>query len=177
MIAASTLAKSEACVRWLLPQVLQGIPEVAPAALSGLSRLQLCHLDTAYKAFALPSGPWLRSWRWISAGFAALISSTEALHEAAELECVSIAHTSEVTVDWQSPAPAAFFDWLAHHPPLRRLCLDWSDVYDSDIVVQKDFLLLLGQLWRRRPSLIVDCPGSKTEDQSFTPYLDAHFPF
>lgn len=98
-----------------------------PAALAGLSNLQHCHLrlqagdDIATPP--LPAGPWLASLRWLHYPICGLVSSTAALQAAAALEVLK-AGCSETEVDWTSPAAAAFFDWLAQHPPLRRACFD-----------------------------------------------------
>ncbi len=145
-------------------------------ALSHLSRLQLCHLSrspTAGQASELPGGSWLRSLRWLSTGIGTLLRSKEKLHATAALECVSLVASPDV-VDWHSQAAAAFFDWLAHHPPLRRLSIEWSDSREPKLTVSKSLLTQLVQL---RPSLIVHCPGPDSEGQSFSDYLDAQHPF
>lgn len=150
-----------------------------PAALSRLSRLQLCHLSryhTGGQASELPSGPWLSSLRWLSTDIGVLLRSKENLHAAAALECVSLAPSLDV-VDWHSQAAAAFFDWLAHHLPLQRFSIEWSGSREPKLTVSKCFLAQLVQLSGRRPSLIVHCPGPDSEGQYFSDYVIAEYPF
>ncbi len=157
------------------------MPDTLPAALSSLSRLQLCHLErwdereTAAQVVTLPSGPWLGSLRWLSADIGTLLSSVEALHTAAALECVSVAESSadSPAIDWSSLAAAAFFDWLAHHPPLRRLSIEWPGSESSELTITKGFLVQFAQLCRRRPSLVVHFLGPTTEGQSLARHLRA----
>ena len=61
-------------------------------------------------------------------------------------------------MDWRSPRATAFFDWLAQHPPLRRLSFDarWDEADNFD---WPQFVKQLMRLWRRRPLLAMDCPG------------------
>ncbi len=153
------------------------MPHMLPAALSGLSRLQLCSLEclgssgAARQAFVLPSGPWLGSLRWLSTDIGTLLSSTEALHAASALECLSIARSPEhaAPVSGHSPAAAAFFDWLAHHPPLQRLSIENMD--SSKLVALGSFFVQFAQLGRRRPSLNVHCLWYGSGGQMFAEHL------
>jgi len=145
-----------------------------PAALGQLSRLQLFHLgraSTAAQASALPSGPWLRSLRWLSADTQTLLGSMETLHAAAALECVSIAGVPlpAGALGWQSPAADALFDWLARHPPLQRLSLEC--LHFTKTVESGSFLLQFAQLCRRRPQLAVQCPTAINEGQTLIEHL------
>ncbi|KAI7840532.1 hypothetical protein COHA_005688 [Chlorella ohadii] len=163
--------------------VLSIAPDMPPAALSGLLRLQLCQLersddpDIIAEDFALPGGPWLRSLRWLSTDLNAVLSSTAALHAATALECVSVAAlpADVAAINWQSPAAAAFFNWLAQHPPLQRLSIESSPSLDSapNLNASKHFLVHLLQLCRRRPALAVHFPGPTTEGQSLARHLSA----
>ncbi len=107
-----------------------------PAALASLSNLQRCFLDLETDEAAappLPSGPWLASLRWLHYKIGGLISSTAALQAAAALEFLEAGTSFCSNVDWASPAAAAFFDWLAQHPPLRRVYFDAAEggAFDS----------------------------------------------
>ena len=154
------------------------VPCLPPAALSGLSRLQLCCFDsiassgTADQAAVLPSGPWLRSLRWLTTDFDALLSSVEALHGATALERISIAGWPADPVDWFSASAGAFFKWLAHHPPLRQLHIEGA--FSSEPLLSGKFVIQFAQLWRHRPSLIVHCSFT---DTAFDSHLDACHPF
>ena len=148
-----------------------------PPALSGLSRLRLCHLECwgrlaegATYAPPLPGGPWLRSLQWLSVGPGTLLSSTAVLQGAAALECVSIANSPTTSVDWHSPAADAFFDWLARHPPLRRLAVDCSSwpSNSKQAFASTDFVVQMTHLCRRRPALLVQYPGFSHREQAKT---------
>ena len=165
----------------VLPQVLRATSglDPLPPALSGLSRLRLCHLEsygpaerTAY-APALPGGPWLRSLQWLSVGPGTLLSSTAVLQGAAALECVSIAGSPAGGIDWHSAAADAFFDWLARHPPLRCFSVDAGR---PKKVCSRFFVRVL-QLGRSRPALRVQCPGLGDEGESLVAHIKATFPF
>jgi len=154
-----------------------------PAALSCLSRLQLCHLDrsresgTVGQGSALPSGPWLRSLRWLSTDIGVLLRGTQALHAAAALENVSI-NSLDLNAglgEWDAPAAAAFFAWLAPPPPLRQLSM--CSPCSPNLVVSGGFLLQFAQLFRRRPSLLLHCPNSSSEGQTLFEHLGACHPF
>ena len=145
-------------------------------ALSGLSRLQLRSLDSpAFPAPVLPGGPWLASLRWLSASIDALVSSTAALQQAAALETLSAAHCAQQCVNWASPEAAAFFDWLASHPSVRDLSLEAGEC--SGWLNCPNFLLQFAQLWRRRPALQLQCPGSEGKGESLVDHIDLIYPF
>lgn len=152
-----------------------GLGPVLPA-LSGLSRLQLCSLDAQWRCVpALPGGPWLASLRWLSSGISSPVSSTAALQQAAALETLSAAHCAQECVNWASPEAAAFVDWLATHPPLRCLSLEAGEC--SGWLNSPNFLLQFAQLWRRRPALQLQCPGSDREGERLTDHIDRIHPF
>ena len=169
-----------------LPLLLQALGadiglDPLPPALSGLSRLRLCHLEYGglpangfNYAPPLPGGSWLHSLQWLSVGIGTLLSSTAVLQAATVLECVSIANSHTASMDWGSPTADAFFDWLARHPPLLFLSLDahWS----AKLFVAQDFLVRIVQLCRRRPALLVQCPGWRMRETLFRITLRKHFP-
>ena len=147
-----------------LSQVLHGEGLDALAALGELLCLQRCLLERTDKRAAdeavpaLPGGPWLRSLRMLGANIDVLSSSTAVLQAAPALEVVCAGDTdSQQQFDWRSPAAAAFFDWLARHPPLRLVYFEpdaESAAFDSHL-----FAARLAQLWRRRPGMDVQCWG------------------
>lgn len=149
-------------------------------AMSGLSQLQLCHVSNypihGGEAAALRSGPWLCGLRWLSADLNTLLRSMAVLQAATALESISIGHSPSAVVNWRSPAATAFFDWLASHPPLRRLCVDARP--PRQLLESTNFLVQILQLWRRRPALLVHARGlSNNESQSFDVYVNATYPF
>ncbi len=137
-------------------QYVETADVAVPAALAGLSNLQRCCLDflvpeEGVAAPPLPAGPWLASLRWLYYEIGGLITSTAALQAAAALDFLeggTFYNTKKV--DWASPVAAGFFDWLAQHPPLRRVYFDAAGrkAFDSGF-----FAAHAMRLARRRPSL------------------------
>ncbi len=151
--------------------MLNAIQNVLPAALSSLSRLQLCHIPRLEDSnAALPRSP---SLRWLSTDIRTLLGSMDALQHATVLECVSIIGRPKHAVNWDSPAGAAFFQWLAHHPTLRRLSIEHPH---PNLVASRSFLVQFAQLCHRRPALAVHFPAP-TDRQSLIEYITAHHPF
>ena len=109
-------------------QIVSTEDAAVPTALAGLSNLQRCYLELSVGsngvAPPLPAGPWLASLRWLHYDIDGLLSSTTVLPAAAALEFLEAGTFFVSNVDWASPAAAAFFDWLAQHPPLRRVYFD-----------------------------------------------------
>ena len=156
-----------------------------PPALSGLSRLRLCHLEHrgrlaegAACAPLLPGGPWLRSLQWLSVGPGTLLSSTAVLQGVTALECVTVAYSPTAKIDWGSSAVAAFFDWLARHPPLRRLSFDAARLSAQPMLGSIDFVVHMTHLGRQRPVLLVQYPGwRRGEGETFFGHLYKSHPF
>lgn len=152
-------------------------------ALSGLSRLRLCLLEctdaAVHDGYAppLPGGPWLHSLEGLGAGIGTLLSSTAVLRAAARLEHVSIANSPAGQIDWRSPAAAAFFDWLAQHPPLRCFSVDVWREDTKQVFASTSFTVHIAQLGRRRPALLIQLPGLGGEGKTFDASLDAQYPF
>lgn len=125
-----------------------------PAALARLPQLHRCFLVRSSNE-VLPAGPWLARLRFLSAAAGTFISSTALLSGAAALEVVKLDVCGQ-DVDWGSPAAAAFFGWLAQHPPLRHVLF-------SGIYCIKDFgpgfQAHLALLLRSRPALEVQVSG------------------
>lgn len=131
-----------------------------PAALPSLPRLQRCYLDKLIFE-ALPPGPWLHSLRWLGAPLGALIHSVATLRAAPALEYVCAESRGNEAEIWGSPAAAGLFNWLARHPPLRRVCfnaLATQTAYNS-----LKFTAHVSQLARDRPALLVHCADSDGE--------------
>lgn len=155
--------------------------DVIMPAMSGLSQLQLCHVSNypinggEAEAVPLRSGPWLCGLRWLCADLNTLLRSTAVLQAATALESISIGHSPSAVVDWRSPAATAFFDWLASHPPLRRLGVDLK--YPAKLIESSAFVVRLMQLWRRRPALLVQAPGFGDTGDSFGEFVAATYPF
>jgi hypothetical protein len=149
-------------------------------ALSSLSRLQLCELendgydDAGGQLAPLPVGPWLHSLRWLSTNDNTLLRSLPALQAAAAFECISIELTPPSrSHDWCPPAAAAFFDWLARHPPLRRLCLA---CYSEDLA-PLEIVQHLMRLCRYRPDLAIEFPDEGREGEALGAFVLRTDPF
>ncbi len=141
----------DALVAPLFQVVLTEDDEV-PAALAGLSSLQRCCLyiyaGNNVASPPLPAGPWLASLRWLRYNIDGLVSSTATLEAAAALEFLETG-SSSLEINWRSTAAASFFDWLAQHPPLRRVYLDPAGrTFNSGL-----FAAQVARLCRRRPGL------------------------
>ena len=140
-------------------QNLETADAAVPAALSGLSNLQCCYLDLLVSeeggvAPPLPAGPWLASLRWLHYNVDGLARSTTSLRAASALDFLEGgALDNSQKVVWSCPAAAAFFDWLAQHPPLRRVYFDAAEggAFDSGV-----FATHVMRLGRRRPSLVLE---------------------
>lgn len=146
-----------------------------PAALSGLSRLRLCQLECADKDHAplLPGGPWLHSLEWLGASIGTLLRSTAVLQAAARLEHVSVDYSSDIQIDWNSPAAAALFYWLAHHPPLLSFSVNtWGSQF-----APADFTAQMVRLGHCCPALRIQLPGLGHECETFDDFLRAQNPF
>lgn len=143
----------------LTPQMVLADDLDTPASLACLPSLQRCYLAGLHThtqaALPLPAGPWLASVRCLGGNIGTLLASAALLHAASALEYIEVAGPAGLGIDWHSPAAAAFFGWLAAHPPLRRvlLCL----MPDSSVFESWAFTILLAELWQRRPALRVDC--------------------
>lgn len=156
-------------------------------ALSGLSRLRLCSLERTYgdqtdplHMAPLPAGPWLCGLQWLSIDLGTLLISTTVLVEAAALECISITNRGRMIVDWSSQAATDVFDWLAAHPPLRRLSFDDGDNFALQRMVSSpDFQVQITQLGRHQPAVQVQYPafGGDRVSESFRCHVDKHHPF
>ena len=134
-----------------LLQIVFARGAAVPAALAGLPNLQLCYLDIVCNAAPpLPARPWLASLRWLHYNVDGLVVSTAALQAAAALDFLEGSTFISKEVDWSSPAADAFFDWLAQHPPLRRVYFDAAEggAFDSGV-----FATHVMRLAGRRPSL------------------------
>ena len=141
---------------YLLLQVVMTDDVEVPAALAGLSQLQLCYLylyvEIDAAAPPLPAGPWLASLRWLRCNVDGLMSSTGALGAAAGLQFLQAAHSS-LSVDWASPAAAAFFDWVEQHPPLCRMQFEATS---GQTFNSGHFAARVMRLGRRRPALVLE---------------------
>ncbi len=157
----------------LLPasQILEVEDLALPQGLAGLPRLQRCYLGELAAA-ALPAGPWLAGLRWLAADQDTLIASSAVLRAAPALELLESCSSEfdaetdcdplepelqPPATDWRSPAAAAFFDWLARHPPLRHTCFRFRITRTAPL--SQVFLERLAQLRRSRPGLQVQCTG------------------
>lgn len=159
--------------------------ELLPPALGSLSRLQICCVEhmgidaaggVAY-APPLPSVPWLQSLRWLRVGIGTLLSSMAVLQAATVLECASSPRLAGVpSIDWTSTAAGAMSDWLAHHPSLRRMAIDAYEE-EVDAFASTDCLVWFLRLCRRRPGLLVHCPGFGDEGESLQQFLETSHPF
>lgn len=167
----------------MLLQVIDAVVEPAslPPSLAGLPHLQLCQLSFAYPQFGyaaaapLPGGPWLHSLRWLSIGISSLMRSTAVLRAATALECISIVHSPAAATNWHSPAASTLFDWLARHPPLRRLSIqaDCSLAPFSSVA----FAAQVRWLRSRRPALWVQHPDLGEVGESLSSFLNRAHPF
>jgi len=139
-----------------LLQVVMTNDAAVPAALAGLSNLQRCNLEVQTDEAAappLPAGPWLASLRWLSYPICGLVSSTAALRDAAALEYLETINSWVAVFERESDPAADFFDWLAQHPPLRRVHLEdrGGQAYHTPF-----FAAHVERLGRRRPSLVLE---------------------
>lgn len=146
-------------------QLIETHDIAVPAALASLPSLKYCYLSLLIGSGAapapppLPAGPRLANLRWLHYDASGLVSSTAVLHAATALEFLEAGYSSRV--DWGSPAAATFFDWLASHPPLRRVSFDLHfDHFGSYIVLAAHRERLL----RRRPGLEVRCGVLSNDD-------------
>lgn len=125
---------------------------VLPDTIAGLPNLQRCCSWSCFEG-PLPAGPWLRSLHWLDTELDTLASSLAVLRAAPALEFLDVGSGGDF--DWGSPAAAALVDWLAQHPPLRRVCFDewcWRDAINPGL-----FDVSIAQLRCRRPGLLVQC--------------------
>ena len=148
-----------------------------PPAVGSLPRLQrLCIDDMGTTEMPLmpplPAGPMLQQLRWLAAGMGTLVKSAAVLQAAEALEYVAMLEGGMYIIDWQSAAVAAFFDWLACHPPLRCLSID-ADLFEAEGFDWPGFVLRLLPLLRRRPLLSVRCPGIGDEGPTFSSLLES----
>lgn len=167
-----------------MPQIVQGRHELnpLPAALGELAHLELCYVGGPYSQAEgpppqLPSGPWLQSLECLGVGIDTLLSSAPVLQQATRLRHLGLHNASGCEVDWESPTAAAFFDWLACHPPLRCLTVDEDDVENMKAFETASFLVCIMQLWRRRPSLLAHCPGLGDDGDMLLGQLHHRNPF
>lgn len=149
-------------------QVLNGRGLTLPAALAGLSRLQRCFLCRTDSLAAvvgdrpqLPAGPWLRNLQWLGIDAGLLDGCVAALGTAPALEFVEVVDTgSQPRLELRhSPAAAAFFGWLAQHPPLARVSFETQVSAPNSTFASQAFAMRLLQLGRSRPGLRVRCSG------------------
>lgn len=162
----TTLMAVTRVIAW--PQVLHGCGLTPPAALAGLSHLRRCYLSRtdrpavgAAAALQLPVGPWLHNLQWLGINVGLLAGSVAALGAAPALEFVELVESdSSQQLDWQrAPGAAAFFDWLAQHPPLARVSFESRYLTRKSLFNSPAFAMRLLQLGRSRPSLRVRCSG------------------
>ena len=108
----------------------------AHAALPCLPHLQRFYLFTT-DLDELPPGPWLHNLRWLFAPYGVLANSVAVLQDAHELEFLQLFYFEECEPG--SPADVALFDWLAQHPPLRRVqCYSgWSEAEVAQLVSRR----------------------------------------
>ena len=135
-------------------QLLNTYDYAVPAALSGLSNLQRCYVALeGVGQVALPAASWLRSLRWLHFHVGGLVSSAAVLQAATALEFVEAGNDSSGRIQWSGPAAAAFFDWLAQHPPLCRIYFDTcrGSLFDSGA-----FAAHVMRLCHRRPALVLE---------------------
>ena len=145
---------------------IEGGLSAAHAALASLPHLQRCLLGENFVE-RLPAGQWLHSLRWLSAYYKAVAGSVAVLRAAHALEFVEL--YGRYPLELSSPAAAALFDWLAEHPPLRRVCFAaWCGAGDDQAVLKAS----LAQLSRRRPGLRVECRQAD-QDCMFLQLLEA----
>lgn len=157
------------------PQLLRGFE--TPASLAGLPRLQRCLLGAASAAagglepLPLPSGPWLRSLRWLSVDIHILVSTVAVLRHAEALERLEVGEPEyQQHFNWRPPAVTALFDWLAQHPPLKSTCFGCrfpirhssTSIFDSPAFDKR-----LDLLARRRPDLELRRLGTAAGVQTF----------
>ena len=141
-----------------------------PSTLAGLSRLQHCSLGSWRLSWpeqpaALPGGPWLRSLRSLGASFDTLVLSAAQLATAERLQHLCILGTP---TGGTPDTCAAFFEWAAQHPPLRRLSFDM----EQELSVPAGMFAHVLGLQRARPQLLVDASGAGRSEGFF---YDEHF--
>lgn len=148
-------------------------PRLLPPSVDSLPQLQLCLLDHFGPPFwggalepPLQEGAWLGGVRWLAASATALLSGAAALEEADALEYLELlCYGREGVVDFRGPGASALLDWLADHPPLRRVSFVGVDPSQFDFCFgdpvdfpSADLLAWVAELRRRRPRLQVHCP-------------------
>ena len=108
----------------------------ANLALPSLPHLQRLYLPTT-DVDELPPGPWLRNIRWLCAPYGAVANSVAVLQGAHELEYIEM-YDWRCGPEWSDEADAALLDWLAQHPPLRRVqCSGWSKAEVAELASRR----------------------------------------
>ncbi len=132
-------------------------------ALGGVSTLQRLHyfLDDEQPehiaSLALPPGAWCRSLRWLGTHFHIVYNSLHVLLHARQLEYLSLADAPAEELEDFEP----FVGWIARHPPLQRLGMDF------DRPINAWFFDELIDLVSKRPDLHVFRTGSMRYPESF----------
>lgn len=105
-----------------------------PASVGRLPQLQrlYCWAGMAEVA-SLPTGPWLRSIRWLCVQPVILCSSVPLLGDIAQLELVGLADLPAAEL-FKFPEWLDFWRWAGQHPPVRRVHLDFSPDYVQQLL-------------------------------------------
>ena len=164
-------AAPTAAVDVLLRQVA-ALSQLRVCSLAGLSRQAA---DSQAPLPRLPGGPWLQSLQWLSTSIDTLLESTTVLRAATQLEHLGLRGSPAAVIDWDDPAAAALFEWLACHPPLRRLTVD--DSTNTKDFAASGFFNHCMQLCRRRPALLVQWHRRESQGQTVNQRLDIQQPF
>lgn len=141
-----------------------------PAAVASLPRLQRVCLSGSDPRGTLPAGPWLDNLRWFGAPWMLLEAGAATLAAARQLEYLTAMTIPTTTVDSEDGGGAedgagraaaqrwaAFWEFVATHPPLRCLGIDTElRAPDQAQARAQPSIALLDALFRlkhRRPGL------------------------
>lgn len=139
-----------------MPAARLGLP-----ALASLSHLEELNLEGGLPS-SLPPGQWIAGLERLSAGWACLCSSTQALAASAALEHLTV----QDSLPPEELRPCrALSAWLAAHPPLGRLR------FDLHAPMHASMRSSLARLQQRRPELQVSV--TVNDDPPPSSFLDA----